>query len=109
MEGYNRYLNSKLTVRNSHLNLYKFLTILKETNEDRLDDIKEYGKGDKEYKMEPKYKARIDKLKNLVDTYKANRKTNDEKLRYVDAIVSVQMWEYVDDPDMLDNPETYQP
>ena len=109
MEGYNRYLNSKLTVRNSHLNLYKFLTILKETNEDRLDDIKEYGNCDKEYKMEPKYAKRIQKLRSLVTTYKKQRKTDDEKLRYLDSIVSVQMWEYVDDPDMLDKPESYQP
>ena len=59
--------------------------------------------------MEPKYAKRIQKLRSLVTTYKKQRKTDDEKLRYLDSIVSVQMWEYVDDPDMLDKPESYQP
>ena len=58
--------------------------------------------------MDDKYFGRIETLKHLVKTY-ATRKTNKEKLNYVDAIVSVQMWEYVDDPDQLDDPSSYQP
>ena len=58
--------------------------------------------------MDDKYFGRIETLKHLVKTY-PTRKTNKEKLNYVDAIVSVQMWEYVDDPDQLDDPSSYQP
>ena len=101
LEGYNRYLNSKLTVRNSHKNLYKFVSIVNETNLDRLDDIEEFGNRRRVYSMDKDYADRIETLQGLVKSYK-DRKTNDEKLRYLDAIVSVQMWQYLDDPDLLD-------
>ena len=95
-------------MNNSHKNIYKFVTILKQTNLDRLDDIQEFSSGKRQYKMDDKYFGRIETLKHLVKTY-PTRKTNKEKLNYVDAIVSVQMWEYVDDPDQLDDPSSYQP
>ena len=101
LEGYNRYLNSKLTVRNSHKHLYKFVSIVNETNLDRLDDIEEFGNRRRVYSMDKDYADRIATLQGLVKSYK-DRKTNDEKLRYLDAIVSVQMWQYLDDPDLLD-------
>ena len=59
--------------------------------------------------MNTLYAERIEKLQDLAKTYKTCRKTDAEKLKYLDAIVSVQMWEYNDDPEMLDVPSSYQP
>ena len=81
--------------------MYKFVSIVNETNLDRLDDIEEFGNRRRVYSMDKDYADRIATLQGLVKSYK-DRKTNDEKLRYLDAIVSVQMWQYLDDPDLLD-------
>lgn len=86
----------------SYKNLYKFISVLQKTTVDRLEDIEEFGNGKRIFKVEPKYNARIEQLQHLVKTYEVHRKTDDEKLRYLDAIVSVQLWEFVDDPDILD-------
>ena len=109
LEGYNSYLNSKLRVHNSHQHLYKFITIVKKANLDRLDDINEFAHGRRKYEMDPLYKLRIETLQDLAKDYKECRKTDKEKLMYLDAIVSVQMYDYNDDPDMLDNPNSYTP